>query len=333
MPSLRELGEIEALRRLTSARGASPGVVLGPGDDAAILSTRAGTELIATTDAFVEGGHFLSGWGSNREIGARLASANLSDLAAMAAAPRWALLSIGANPDTDVDDLVELQGGVEAALAAHGASVVGGNLTAVEGPAWFSLSLLGEAPAGRAWRRSGATAGDWIAVTGFPGRAGAGLRLARALGEGARAAQWRPLLDAWLRPAPRIALALALEPSGAVHAAIDLSDGLAGDLLRLCEASGTSAELEAWPADPELERAAAVLEDQAARMRLAPSDDYELILAVDPERRAACEAIAATHRTPLSFIGRIIEGSGPPTQRDGAGKERRVEERGYDPFA
>lgn len=333
MPSLRDLGEIETLRRLIGARCTSPGVVLGPGDDAAILSPSAGAELVATTDSFVAGRHFLAGWGSNGEIGARLAAANLSDLAAMAAAPRWGLLSIGARPDQQVDDLVELQRGVEAALAAHGASMVGGNLTAVEGSEWFSLTLLGEVPAGQAWRRSGARAGDWIAVTGFPGRAAAGQRIASTLAAAAGAPEWRRLLDAWLRPTPRVELALALRSSGGVRAAIDLSDGLAGDLRRLCEASRVGARLEEWPDDPELVRAGAVLNQAAHRLRLAPSDDYELVVVVEPDRRAECEAAAAGRRTDLTFIGRITGDAGALTVVEAGGEERPMVESGYDPFA
>ena len=311
MASLRELGEFEVLRRLVRARradaAAEPDVVVGAGDDAAVLRPGAGADIVVTTDAFVEGRHFLPAWSAPAATGARLAHANLSDLAAMAATPRWALLSIGARPDTDADDLVALQSGLAATLATEGAAVVGGNLAAVEGAEWYSLTLVGETPRGRAWTRYGARPGDLLAGAGTPGRARAGLALARALGEGARAPEWQPLLEAWLAPHAHVALARALRGTGAVTAAIDISDGFAGDLGHLCEASGIGAEVEeaAWPDDPLLARAAERLGVPLATLRCGPSDDYELLLAVDPGGRADCEAAARAAGVPLAFIGRF----------------------------
>jgi thiamine-monophosphate kinase len=334
VPSLRELGEIEVLRRLTAERHPGSGVVLGPGDDAALLETEPARTLVATTDSFVEGAHWLPQWSDPERVGARLAAANLSDLAAMAARPRWALLAIGARPESDVEALLAMQRGLQAALARLGATLVGGNLTSVAGAQWVTLTLLGDVPGERAWRRSGARPGDLVAVTGHPGRAGAGLALARRLGERARAPEWHPLLSAWLEPEPRVAAALALAEVDGVTAAIDVSDGLAGDLARLCEASGHGVRLAAdgWSPDAELERAASVLGTRADALRLGPSDDYELLLAVDPARRGACEAVAKANGVPLAFIGHF---AGRPDERvmvDAAGALRPIEVVGYDAF-
>lgn len=331
MPRLRDVGEIELIRRLTADRPRGLGVAVGPGDDAAVLETEAGRELVASVDAFVEGRHFLAPWGTPQDWGARLAAASLSDLAAMAATPRWGMLSMGLRAEHDVDAAVDFQSGITRALGVHGAVLVGGNVVAVEGAEWFDLTLLGEVKTGAAWTRKGAQAGDLLAVTGSPGRAGAGLRLARALGEGARAPEWRPLLEAWLAPAPRVAAALALAAASCVHAAIDISDGLAGDLARLCEASGAGAVLDlgAWGVDPMLERAAAALETVAEALRLAPSDDYELLLAIDPRGRTACAAAAQAAGTPLSWIGRVTEaGAGITLAPSG----RPLAEPGFDHF-
>jgi thiamine-monophosphate kinase len=335
MATLRELGEFEVIRRLAAARGdAAADVAVDSGDDAAVLLPAPGADLVATTDAFVAGRHFLSDFCPPRRAGTRLARANLSDLAAMAAAPRWALLSIGARPDGAVEDLLAFQSGLAAALRESGAVLVGGNLTAVTGAEWYSLTLLGECPRGRAWRRAGARPGDLVAVSGRPGRAGAGPRLARALGAAARGPEWAPLLEAWLDPPARVAAALALRETDAVTAAVDISDGFAGDLAHLCEAGGVGAEVEeaAWPADEPLERAARALGVEAAALRLGPSDDYELLLALDPAGRAAAEGAAARAGAPLTVVGRFTAEPSRLTLRARDGNVVPLGGGGYDHF-
>ncbi len=345
MSTLGELGEFEVIRRLTAARhgagrerslAADPraGVVIGSGDDAAVLRPTPGADLVATTDAFVEGVHFLRDWCPPRVAGTRLAQANLSDLAAMAATPRWALLSIGARRESEVASLAAFQSGLSETLGASGAVLVGGNLTAVAGAEWYSLALLGECERGREWTRFGARPGDLVAVSGHPGRAGAGLGLVRALGEGARAPEWAPLLEAWLAPMARVTLARALRETGAVTAAIDLSDGFAGDLGHLCESSGVGAEVEeaAWPQDALLARAAAVLGVAPGALCYGPSDDYELLFAVDPAGRADCERAAGAAGVPLAFVGRFTTAPGLLSLHAPDGVARALDRAGHDHF-
>ena len=334
MPTLREVGEFEAIRRVLAARPAAAGVVVGGGDDAAVLRLDPARELVVTTDAFVEDRHWRAGLIEPETIGARLAAANLSDLAAMAARPRWALVSAGLRPDHDLDALLALDAGLARALAAHGAATVGGNFAAVEGAEWLSLTLLGDCAAGRAWTRAGARAGDLIAVTGSPGRAAAGLSLLQRHGVPAGETWWSALAAAWLAPPARIEFARNAAETEAVAAAIDISDGFAADLARLCEASRVGAEIAAaeWPQDPLLDRAAAEIGAEPRALRFAASDDYELVLAVRSGLRGALEAAARALGVPLAFVGRFVAAEGVfEVGADGA--RRPLPREGWDHFA
>jgi thiamine-monophosphate kinase len=355
-------GEFDLIRRMTQGLPSGEGVIVGPGDDAAVLRPRPGHDLVVTTDTFVEGVHWLPGLLDPDSLGRRFAAANMSDLAAMAAQPRWALLAVGAPERASAEWLEAFERGLADALSAHGATVVGGNLARERGHVWFTLALLGEVARGRAWTRFGARPGDLLAVTGSPGRAGAAL----AVGAAAHrvpftAAACEPLLRAHREPSARLVFASALAETGAVTAAIDLSDGFHGDLSHLAEASGVGAEVEEtrWVRDGALEEAARLLLFQrahrgrwtrarrqwarfapartrlthlATELHFAPSDDYELLLALDPalERRAI--AVAQAQRVPLTVVGRFTDTPGVLTLRDAAGETRPLPGRGWDHF-
>src|SRR5262249_20269527 len=153
-----------------------------------------------------------------------------SDLAAMAARPRWGLITMGLRADHELGDLIALDGGIAQALADHGAALVGGNFTAVAGEEWLSLTLLGDVEAEPAWTGAGARGGDPVAVPGFPGRAAAALALFARAGAPAAGTWWAPLADAWRAPASRVSFARRAAQLDAVTAAVDLSDGLVADL-------------------------------------------------------------------------------------------------------
>lgn len=353
-------GEFELIERLAARLPQGEGVVLGPGDDAAVLRPRAGRDLVATTDAFVEGVHGDLALLGARTFGARLAAANLSDMAAMAAEPRWALLSAGLAPGAGERAMEALQQGLAEALARHGASLVGGNLARARGASWWSLTLLGEVERGRAWTRFGARPGDRLAVTGFPGRSGAAIRVgAAALETPFAAAACGPLWRAYAEPPVRVACARTLAATGAVTAAIDVSDGFAGDLAHLCEASGVGVQVDeaALPDDPALAEAARLLLFQRAQgpawrretrawaafrpaavrsapllraLRFAASDDYELLLAVDPAGEHDCLEAARATGTPLAFVGRFTDAPGVLLLRGAAGEAARLPGGGWD---
>ncbi|MEO5987541.1 MAG: thiamine-phosphate kinase [Candidatus Eisenbacteria bacterium] len=299
--------EATRIAALTRHLAAGEGVVLGPGDDAAVLRPSERHDLVVTTDAFVEGQHFRREQLSLEAIGRRLAAANLSDLAAMGALPRWVVFSLMVPDSWSEPDVRGVQHAAAVAFEGEAVSVVGGNLARTDGPLVLSVTLLGEVERGRQWMRSGARVGDVLAVTGTPGLAGL------ALAAAARGAAWP---SAYLSPPSRVRVARALAAAGGVKAAIDLSDGLPGDLAQLLRASGIGAELEAASLPPGA---------------LEPSDDYELLLAIDPARIAALEVVARTAGAPLSVIGRCVADGLVVRGADGA--FHALPPRGYDHFA
>ena len=307
------LGEFELIRRYFARAGARPGAgttILGIGDDAAVLRVPAGCDLVAAVDTIVEGRHFLGG-SDPRSIGHRALAVNLSDLAAMGAIPAWATLALTL-PAADPDWLEGFAAGFFDLARAHGVELVGGDTTA--GPLTISVQILGVVPAGEAMRRDGARPGDLIAVTGTLGDAGAGLEIARSP-ERPRDAHAQELLRRYEFPAPRVAFGRAAR--GIASAAMDVSDGLAGDLAKLAAASGVAAvvDVEGLPLSAALQAVAS--RDEAIDHALGGGDDYELLLAVAPAAAPRLAAAAAGTATPFTVIGTCRAGDGVCWTRGG----------------
>jgi thiamine-monophosphate kinase len=332
--ALGEFGLIERLRRVLDQEGGAPaGLDLGIGDDAALLSPRPGHQWAATCDVLVEGRHYLPAVLQGRALGQRAMAVNLSDLAAMGAQPRFALVALGLRGDTPAAEVEGWYRGFAAALNPWGAGVAGGNMSRVEGAQFLAITLMGEVGAGKALRRDGARPGHAVLVTGHPGQAAAGLRLLKG-GDPAQLAG-HPLVQAYLAPVPRVAEARLLADQGLVSAAIDLSDGFLGDLGHLCAASGVGARL--WsgrlPISPDLAGAAAALGGDPLEWFLGPSDDYELLLTCAPEAvEAVGAAVAAAGRTPVSEVGVLTAQPGRLEMEGPGGSLRRLQPRGWDHF-
>jgi thiamine-monophosphate kinase len=297
---------------------------LAVGDDAALLSVSHGCELAASTDMLVEGAHFFADVDPHA-LGHKALAVNLSDLAAMAAMPRWAMLSL-ALPDVDTQWLEAFSRGFFALADKHGVDLIGGDTT--RGPRNICVQIMGEVRQGRALRRDGAKIGDDIWVSGELGSAAAAVAQRRGELDLAAAVfeRCRMRLD-W--PTPRIALGLEL---GAVaHSAIDLSDGLLGDLAHVCERSHVGAEVEfaAVPCSADLRP----LRSQApvTRAILAGGDDYELCFTASPGRAAEIEALSATMDIALTRIGRIVNGSDVAV-RDAQASPMLLKDYGFDHF-
>ena len=284
---------LDAIRRVFSGTG--PEVVVGPGDDAAVVRPGSG-EQVLTTDAMVEGVHFRTDLTTPRDLGYKAIAVNVSDVAAMAASPRFALCALTLSTAIDAAWVVELAGGMRECCDEFALSLVGGNLSRGDEVS-IVVTVTGEVVPGRAVRRDGARPGDRVVVTGSLGGSAAGLRVAaqRSWSDDERNA-----LRRYMRPTPRVGEAGVLASHG-VTSMMDISDGLALDLSRLCRASriGARIELARIPTHPAATPAEA----------LGGGEDYEL-LATLPGLDAVGEAgseLREAFGVSLSDIGGIIE--------------------------
>ncbi len=304
---LQPLGEFELIDRYFSRSTSMAGrcdVILGVGDDAALLRLPPGADLVAAVDTLVSGRHFLQE-SDPRAIGHRALAVNLSDMAAMGATPAWATLALTL-PRADAAWLEGFSQGLASLADAYGVALVGGDTTA--GPLTISLQILGHVTPGTALRRSGARAGDVLAVTGTLGDAGAGLALLSArLSSSDRGAADR-LIERLEYPVPRVEF--GSRARGIATAAMDVSDGLAGDLPKLAAASGLAAEVDVGrlPLSAALQAVTSIR--QAREWACSAGDDYELLVAVPPARFSELREVARESRLELTAIGELHTGSG-----------------------
>src|SRR5512138_3339930 len=293
---MKPLGEFELIALFTRAlplRG--EGVILGVGDDAAVLRPPRGELLLATADAVVEGVHFDRRF-TAADVGWKALAVNLSDLAAMGARPLWALVALALPRETDPARVAGIAGGLGACARRHRVAVVGGNVTRAR---QLSLTVTVVGSAARPLRRDGARPGDSVLLSGTVGDAALGLRKGAAPSLAARQR----------RPTPRLALGRAL--GGIATAAIDVSDGLVQDLGHLCLASrvGASLRLEDLPLSAAYRRATRSAADPWAGA-LSGGEDYELCVTVPVRRVPAALGAAARVGTPLAVVGSILRGAG-----------------------
>jgi thiamine-monophosphate kinase len=306
------MDEFELIDRYFSRLGAARAdVLLGVGDDAAILRPPADADLAASVDTIVCGRHFPEG-SDARSIGHRALAVNLSDLAAMGARPAWAMLSLTL-PRAEPDWLDGFAGGFGDLARAHEVMLVGGDTTA--GPLAVSVQIMGHVPRGMALRRAGGREGDLLAVTGTLGDAGAGLALAMSVLATDDAAAAGELRRRFEYPTPRVEFGLAAR--GLASAAIDLSDGLAGDLPKLAAASGLGAQVDVDRLPLSRALSAVAGAQRALDFALGGGDDYELLLAVPPARFDALASRAAALNLTLTTIGELRRGNTVQWVQDG----------------
>jgi thiamine-monophosphate kinase len=294
------------------------------GDDGAIVRPCPGMELVISTDMLVAGTHFLPN-ADPADLGWKTLAVNVSDMAAMGAEPRWALLA-AALPAATESWVAAFADGFFKCADAFGVDVIGGDTT--KGPRNFCVTIFGEVPPGRALLRSGAKAGDEIWVSGAPGMAALGLAHLQG-----RCALQEPALSTCLtalhRPQPRVALGLALR--GIATAAIDVSDGLLADTGHILEESQLAATVH-FEAMPQAALVAGAEDELARDCLLAGGDDYELAFTAPAARHGDIEALSATLSLPLACIGSVETGAAASLRLLDRGKPMESRRRGFDHF-
>jgi len=297
--------EFELIGKYFARLGAARSDVrIGVGDDGAVLMPPAARELVAVTDSLVEDVHFPKG-SPAASIGHRAFAVNLSDIAAMGAESAWALLALTL-PDSDEQWLGQFSRAAGDLCRRHGVSLVGGDTT--RGPLSVTVTILGFVPIGVALERRGGQAGDAVFVTGSPGDAAAGLALEQNRLHVADAMSAQILRDRFLFPTPRCEVGVGLR--GLASACIDVSDGLGGDLEKLCLASGCGAQIDAAALPVSDALVSAVGRELAREYALTGGDDYELLFTVPPARLGAMTHAMALGLGPVTRIGSLVSGNG-----------------------
>ena len=302
-----------------------PGLRLGIGDDAALVKIAAGQELILKTDMSIEGVHFTTALHTPRSVGHRALARSLSDIAAMGGTPRYALVSLALSRQAGRSWVKGLYQGLLALAHRFRVPVIGGDTAVVSDQTFIDVIVAGEVPEGTALRRSGARPGDQIFVSGRLGLAALGLRLLRSPAP-RRTPETAAARRAHLYPEPQCALGRFLSEQRLATALMDISDGLAIDLHRLCDASGVGAYLLADRIPTPR------FGDAADRLDLAlhGGEDYQLLFTVAPGKMA--QVPRRFRSIPLHCIGDIKAGKGVELAT-ADGKSRRLKPQGYDHFA
>lgn len=323
-------GEDRLIDRFFKPLATHPGA-LGLSDDAAFITPAAGVDIVLTTDAIIGGVHFFAE-DAPQAIACKALRVNLSDLAAKGARPLGFLLSLALPKTVGEEWLAGFAEGLRGDSILYGCPLFGGDTDRTPGPVTISVALFGTLPEGTMVRRAGAAAGDRIYVTGTIGDAALGLRL-----RGPDAAKWmlsepqrRHLVSRYLLPQPRNALAEVVRTHAT--AAMDISDGLAGDIAKLCRVSGVGAAIEVAKIPlSEAARAAIAADDSMLKAALTGGDDYEIVCTVANSKTTAFRDAAKACGVPVTEIGSIMPGTVPRFET-GGGKALVFEQTSFSHF-
>ena len=277
-------------------------------DDAAFIKPPAGCDLVLKTDAIIGGVHFFADDAAHT-VASKALRVNLSDLAAKGAKPLGFLLSLALPKDIGESWLADFANGLRGDAVLYGCPLFGGDTDRTPGPATISIAMFGSVPEGTMVRRAGAKPGDKVFVSGTIGDAALGLAVRGGTNWKLDAAQRQHLLSRYLLPQPRNALAEAVRTHAT--AAMDVSDGLAGDFAKLCRVSKVAADIDVSLV-PLSDAAKTVIAQDAAQLEtaLTGGDDYEVLCTVPPDKAASFRAAAKAVNVAVTEIGTITAGEG-----------------------
>jgi thiamine-monophosphate kinase len=307
--TVADIGERALIARIKARVSMPSWVVIGPGDDAAVIKPQRGAFDVVTTDAQVEGVHFDRGFVPADAIGHRALAVNLSDLAAMGASPHAALLSLALPPTLDVDAFEQVLDGLLALAAVHRVTLIGGNITQTSGPLTLDVTAIGSVKPRRILTRAGARPGDEVYVTGSLGEAAIGLH---RLQTNESAASWPSdaCVRRYLRPEPRVRAGMLLGRNRAASSCMDVSDGLADCVRQVAEASGVGMTLDAQaiPISAEVRDVLRRRGRDPLESALSGGDDYELFFTVRPAHRGRLRAVCQhLGDLPITRIGVVTK--------------------------
>lgn len=326
--NLAAVGEFGFIDRIKARVQSGPALLLGIGDDAAALSLTPGMVLLATSDLLAQGVHFDSAWHDPVSLGRKALAVNLSDIAAMAGIPRFALLSLAIPAELSLEYVESFMSGFLQQAGRFGVALAGGDTSASKAGFVINVTLLGEQYPDRIARRSGASPGDLVVVSGTLGDSALGLRLLKSGSLSGEAIQRH------LDPLPRVELGKLLADQCLPSAMIDISDGLYADLGHILAASAAGARicLDALPLSDNFRQCVATSSADYHQLPLAGGEDYELLFTIPPAKLKSAESAAALAGTRITVIGEI---TGQPGLQlvcaDGSSYEAEVH--GYDHFA
>ena len=317
--NLSTLGEFGLISRIAAGVSTADGVVTGIGDDAAVTAFTPGMQLLTSTDMLLEDVHFRRAWHDPYRLGRKSLAVSISDIAAMGAIPRWALLSLAIPGDLPLDFIDDFTKGFLSMAAEHGVTLIGGDTCSSRAGLVLSVTIMGEQLPDLILRRSGAQSGDEIWVTGTLGDAALGLKLldfgsaqppglALAPSCSLGGAEWHEhLISRLLDPAPRVIAGLALAESGLASSMIDISDGILADFGHIAEQSGGGGciRLQDLPLSAEFLRSTEMSDEFPYQLPLSGGEDYELCFTASPlnrEKIIECMKKCGVEATPVGIV-------------------------------
>lgn len=310
---ISDLGEFGLIDRIQKfLPGEAPGVIVGIGDDVAVLRGNGDKVWLVTCDVQMEGSHFLRETVSPRDLGHKALAINLSDIAGTGGVPRFALISLGLPKDLPVEFIDELYAGMRAEAEASGTGIIGGNISGSKLGFFIDIFLMGEAPETDVLLRSGARPGDRILVTGSLGDAAAGVAMCLDPNLSGPEDYCRFATSRFNRPTPRLKEGRVIAHSRLATAMLDISDGLAGDLGHVCERSdvGVRVYADKLPVRPENRMLSQKAKGNEWHFSIFGGEDYELLFTAAPENAfGLAEKITSETGTPVSIIGEILPAS------------------------